>query len=151
MPDPDFPLTEGNDIDFHIESIDFRLENEAALKEWILQVIAAEGGRLSFIHYVFCSDEFLHKINLEYLQHDTYTDIITFPYREDIIESDIFISIDRIKENAEQFGVTFQEELYRVIIHGVLHLLGFGDKTDEEKSIMRSKENQYVALILSTD
>ena len=147
MSDPDFPLFQENSIDFHVEAIDFQLESEKALKDWILQVIRAENGQLHFIHYVFCSDEYLHQINVEYLQHDTYTDIITFPYREDLIESDIFISIDRVRENAIQFSVPFTTELHRVIIHGVLHLLCFGDKTPEEKSVMRAKEDHYVSLL----
>ncbi len=144
MPDPNFPDFEEKSIDFHTEDIDFQIAEEAGLKNWIQDTITREGGELSFLNYIFCSDQYLHKMNIEYLQHDTYTDIITFPYREDKIESDIFISIDRVRENAEKFGVAFEEELYRVIIHGVLHLLGFGDKTEEEKKKMRAKENEYI-------
>ncbi len=147
MPDPNFPELEEKTIDFHTEDIDFQISDEASLKDWIQDTIEKEGGQLSFLNYIFCSDPYLHKINVEYLQHDTYTDIITFPYREDKIESDIFISVDRIRENAEKYEVPFEEELFRVIIHGVLHLLGFGDKTEEEKLKMRAKENEYIQLL----
>lgn len=144
MSTPNFPDLAGKSIDFHVEDIDFQLTDETALLDWILATIDQEGGQLGFLNYIFCSDEYLHKINMEYLQHDTYTDIITFPYSEEQIESDIFISIDRVKENAEKFAVPFKEELHRVMIHGVLHLLGFGDKTDDEKKIMRAKEEEYI-------
>ena len=148
MHDPNFPEPEGNTIDFHSEDIDFQIAAESAVKDWIRSIIEQEGGQLSFLNYIFCSDEYLHKINMEYLQHDTYTDIITFPYREDKIESDIVISIDRVKENAKKFEVPFEEELHRVIIHGVLHLLGFGDKTSAEQKKMRTKENEYIRLLV---
>ena len=147
MFEPKFPEMETNAIDFYSEDVDFEPGQPDALRDWIFDVIQKEGGQLGFIQYVFCSDEYLHQINLDFLQHDTYTDIITFPYSEEQIESDIFISIDRIKENAQVFGVTFEEELHRVMVHGVLHLLGFGDKTVEEKDLMRAKENEYILLV----
>ncbi len=97
------------------------------------------------ITFVFCSDDYLLKLNKDYLQHDYFTDIITFDYCEkNIISGDIFISIDRIKENARQYNVTFENELQRVMIHGVLHLVGYKDKSEEEKKIMREKENFYL-------
>ena len=102
-------------------------------------------GELSF---VFCSDEYLLKMNIDYLKHDFYTDVITFDYSEgDIISGDVFISIDRIKENAEKYNVTFENELQRVMIHGVLHLVGYKDKTEEELKQMREKESQYLNIL----
>jgi probable rRNA maturation factor len=107
-----------------------------------MKIIQEEGQRLVALTFIFCSDEYLHKINVEYLDHDTLTDIITFPYRQlPEVEGDIFISLDRIKENARQFDTSFENELLRVIIHGVYHLCGYGDKSEEEAVTMRSKEN----------
>ena len=134
-------------LTFHTEDIDFELENTEKIEQWILQTIDEEGGTLSFINYIFCSDTYLHRINIEYLNHDTYTDIITFPYSDETIESDIFISIDRIHENAKTFNVTFERELHRVMIHGVLHLLGYGDKTEEEQKAMRTREDFWLGKI----
>ena len=131
-------------LTFHTEDIDFELDNTKKVEQWILQTIENEGGILSFINYIFCSDTYLHRINVEYLDHDTYTDIITFPYSDETIESDIFISIDRIRENAKTFNVTFERELHRVMIHGVLHLLGYGDKTEEEQKRMRAREDFWL-------
>lgn len=103
-------------------------------------------GELSFI---FCSDEYLLKMNNEYLRHDYYTDVITFDYTEkEIITGDIFISVDRIKENALKYNTTFENELQRVMIHGVLHLVGYNDKTEEEQKEMTKKENQYLNINL---
>ncbi len=131
-------------ITFHTEDIDFELENTEKIEQWILQTIDEEGGTLSFINYIFCSDTYLHRINVEYLKHDTYTDIITFPYSDETIESDIFISIDRIRENAKTFNVPFERELHRVMIHGVLHLLAYADKTEEEQQVMRAREDFWL-------
>ncbi len=136
------------EIHFTYEDTEFRIQEEEVLEEWIKQIIITEGHSLDVITYVFCSDEYLHKINMEYLNHDTYTDIITFPLSDENIESDIFISIDRIKENALLFQIPFLTELYRVIIHGVLHLCGFGDKTETEKKIMRSKEEESISELM---
>lgn len=130
-------------ISFFSEDIDFSLHNPAVIQSWIQQVIEEHECLLSFLNFIFCSDEYLHSLNMEYLQHDTLTDIITFPYQDaPRIEGDIFISIERVRENAQVFGVPFSEELSRVIIHGVLHLCGFGDKTSEEKLQMRAKEEE---------
>lgn len=134
---------------FNTEELDFSLTNEQLIKDWVAQTIIAEDNILGEVSYIFCSDEYLHKINMEYLQHDTYTDIITFDYSElNVISSDIFISIDRVKENALTYKKTFEEELNRVLIHGVLHLLGYKDKTDEEAKLMRAKEDFYLNLLL---
>lgn len=127
---------------------DFRLTDEQKTETWIQSVIESYGFKLGEISYVFCSDEYLHKLNVEFLQHDTYTDIISFDYTlGKTILGDIYISIDRVKENALEFNVPFNNELHRVIIHGVLHYLGNKDKTEEEKIEMRSKENKCLSLL----
>lgn len=136
-----------SDLSFFSENILFNLSNEAAVSTWIFNVIFAEKKTVGNISYVFCTDEYLHKLNLEHLNHDTYTDIITFDYCEgDLMQGDIFISIDRVKENAEKFKVSFEEELRRVLVHGVLHLVGYKDKSDEEAREMRVKEDFYLSL-----
>jgi rRNA maturation RNase YbeY len=106
------------------------------------------GFELENLTYIFCSDEYLHQINLDYLDHDTYTDIITFNNADEagIIESDIFISIDRVKENAEALNIPFTDELHRVMVHGVLHLIGFDDKTDDLKQKMQQEEDRSLAV-----
>ena len=135
-------------IDFETEDINFELTNYQQVSEWIKQVIHKYNYQLGALTFIFCSDDYLHKINLEYLDHDTLTDIITFDNadEEGIIEGDIFISFDRVKENAQDLNVSFEDELHRVIIHGVLHLLGIDDKTPELKAIMRIKENESLQL-----
>lgn len=137
-------------INFHVEDIDFKLQQKLKLKNWLKSVIEAEGFVLGDINYVFCSDEYLLKINVEYLDHDYLTDIITFDNSEDedLIEGDIFISIDRVVDNAKTFQVSTEHELRRVLVHGVLHLCGYLDKTDEEEKLMREKENHYLQLFL---
>lgn len=147
MPSPseDAFLTEA--IQFVNEDVDFELGKKTLLRHWIQQIIQNENSHLASITYIFCSDEYLHQINLDYLNHDTYTDIITFSLSEDEIESDIFISIDRVKENASQFNIDFHTELRRVMIHGVLHLCGFKDKTSEEQEHMTAKENEALNIL----
>jgi len=137
-----------SNISFFYEGIDYQIVEPSATKQWISSIIQQEGFTIDSINYIFCSDEYLLKINQEYLQHDTYTDIITFDQseEEDIIAGDIFISIDRIRENSKTFNVSEYDELCRVLIHGVLHLMGQGDKTEEEKSIMRKKEEACLSL-----
>ncbi|MGB0862084.1 MAG: rRNA maturation RNase YbeY [Saprospiraceae bacterium] len=132
-------------VQFYSEEIDFELENEEAIIDWILKGIKDEGSSLKRVTYVFCSDEYLYEVNMKYLNHDTYTDIITFPMNYNPIESDIFISIDRIKDNAKELNVSFKDELHRVIIHGVLHLIGYDDKTNEAQLLMTQKENEFLA------
>ena len=135
-------------ITFHQEDISFRLKKIKKIKSWITQSIALEKNVLGDLNYIFCSDTYLHKINLEYLKHDTLTDIITFDYSEKKQNSgDIFISIDRIKENAIKFKQSIENELNRVLIHGVLHLLGYKDKTPKDKELMRAKEDFYLTLL----
>lgn len=133
-------------INFHYEN-DFSLENEAQISNWIHNVIKSESKELAEINYIFCDDEYLHKINLQFLNHDTLTDIITFDNCVgNNIQSDIFISTERVLENASEFKVSFQDELKRVIIHGVLHLCGYKDKSDEEAQLMRQKENEKINM-----
>lgn len=134
-------------ITFNYET-DFELNTEEKTSAWIQKVIESENKKLGEINYIFCDDEYLHKINVEFLSHDNYTDIISFDYTMGtIINGDIYISVDRVKENAEQFGVSFNNELHRVIIHGVLHYLGWKDKTETEKTAMRNKENDCLLVL----
>ena len=135
-------------INFYSEDIEFSLPNHSIVFDWINNAIVSEAKVLRHLNFIFCSDSYLHKINVEYLNHDTFTDVITFPYAEGkTIEGDIFISIDRIKENAKAFDVSFEDELHRVIIHGTLHLLGYLDKTTEDKIQMTQKENEYLSRL----
>ena len=131
-------------IEFHNE-IEFVLQNQGELQRWIKKVITSENKEIGEINYIFCSDEYLMERNMKYLNHDTLTDIITFNYcKGKIITSDIMISIDRVKENSIIFDNSFSEELHRVMVHGILHLIGYDDKTEKEKNLMREKENFYL-------
>jgi len=131
-------------INFNYET-DIHLPNENILSQWISNVILAEGFKEDEINYVFCDDVYLHKINLEFLKHDTLTDIISFDYSVGkILQGDIFISTERVVDNAKDFDVSFQDELHRVIVHGVLHYCGYKDKTDTDAKVMRDKENFYL-------
>jgi probable rRNA maturation factor len=141
----DFDTTD-EPIIFNVEDIDFELPDSEAVIAWIHRVAASEDKRIGAVSYIFCSDDYLIELNKEYLNHDTLTDIITFPYSKTPIEGDIFISIDRVKDNAKDFGVAFEQELKRVIIHGVLHLCGYGDKTKAQAAVMRQKEDTALAL-----
>ena len=133
-----------NTISFHYET-DFLLENTESFIRWIKNVILEENKELGEVNYIFCDDKYLLKKNIKYLDHDTLTDIITFNYCEgDMISSDIMISVERVMENSSIFENSFSEELNRVIVHGILHLVGYNDKTEEEKEIMRKKEDYYV-------
>lgn len=133
-------------IDFHFKS-DFIIEDSTNYVDWINRIIASEGCELGHIDYIFCSDADLLKLNLEYLNHDTLTDIITFDYTNGkIISGDIFISTERVVENAAKFEVDFVNELHRVMSHGLLHLMGYGDKSEEESKIMRQKEEEKIEL-----
>ena len=135
-------------ISFNYEN-DFKLNNEEELTRWISGVIVSEGCTEDEINYVFCDDEYLHKLNVEFLNHDTLTDIISFDYSMGkTLQGDIFISIERVQDNAKDFKVEFTEELQRVLVHGILHYCGYKDKTEEEAKLMRSKENFYLAKLL---
>lgn len=134
-------------ITFNYET-DFTLSDENKITHWLIECVEKEGFELGEINYIFCDDNYLHKINVEFLNHDTLTDIISFDYTlGKLISGDIFISIDRVAENAKEFNVTFDEELHRVIIHGVLHYMKYKDKTEEEKTLMRNKENECLKLL----
>lgn len=113
----------------------------------IEKLVTNEDRTLGDVNYILCSDAYLLDINRQYLNHDYYTDVISFDYCEDnVISGDIFISVDTVADNAKEYGVTFEKELARVMIHGVLHFVGYNDKSDEEVPVMRAKENQYLSL-----
>lgn len=135
-------------IHFFTEDIYFTLQQKSAIRQWISSTVQAETYRLKELNFIFCSDAYLLEMNQGYLNHDTYTDIITFDNSEEegMIVGDIFISIERIRENAAKFKVSVTDELHRVMIHGVLHLLGYADKGKEKKAQMTDKENQYLSL-----
>ena len=135
-------------ITYHTEDVDFQLLKKLPLSNWIKKTVEIEGKTLGTVTYIFCSDMYLHKMNVEHLDHDTLTDIITFPYNNNPIEGDIFISIDRVKDNAKDFKTTFDNELHRVMIHGILHLCGYKDKTEEEGKLMRQKEDECLARLI---
>ena len=126
----------------------FSLKTEPAVTKCVKALVKQELREIGDITFVFCDDNYLHKINLEFLDHDTYTDIITFDYSvgNEVI-SEVYISIDRVAENAKKYSQTFENEIHRVMIHGVLHLCGYNDKLAEDKQIMRDKENHYLSLL----
>ena len=137
-------------IHFFSEDIEFSLEHQSVIEEWIQQVIAEAGQSINEINYIFCSDDYLLQINQDFLDHDYYTDIITFDNREEEEEeilADIFISVDRVQDNAAQLKQDLRTELHRVMIHGIHHLLGQGDKTEAEKSQMREREEASLSLL----
>ena len=139
-----------SNINFFSEEVDFKLPNKTSIVNWIKKIIALESNReIININYIFCSDDFLSQINFKYLTHNTLTDIITFNNSDDdhFIDSDIYISIDRVFENSLSFNADRMDELHRVMIHGILHLLGYKDSNDNEKKIMRKKENECLNLL----
>ena len=133
-------------ISFNYET-DFELENEAQYEDWISRIIESEGFNEGEINYIFCDDDYLHKINVEYLDHDTLTDIISFDYTVgNLIQGDIFVSVERVQDNAKDFNVSFEEELKRVLSHGVLHYCGYKDKSPKDEALMRSKEEEKMQM-----
>lgn len=133
-------------INFFYEN-DFKLTNELEFTNWIVRVIQSENKELHEINYIFCNDDYLYNINVQYLNHDTLTDIITFDNCVgNKLQSDIFISTERVEDNAKDFNVSFDNELKRVVIHGVLHLCGYKDKTEDEASLMRNKEEEKINM-----
>lgn len=136
-------------IQFFTEDISFSLSNDEAVSLWLMEVATKHEREVEQLNYIFCSDEFLLQVNKDYLQHDYYTDVITFDNSEpdDDIEGDIFISIDRVRENADIQSNTFYAELHRVMVHGLLHLLGFNDKTADEENDMREREDACLSLL----
>lgn len=130
---------------FHFEDVEFELPDEEALTSWVTAIAKTEGKPVREVNCIFCSDEHLRQINVAYLDHDYYTDIITFPYAEPgVVEGDLFISSERVADNAQNNNVCFLHELCRVIAHGVLHLAGYGDKSVDEERLMRQKEDFYL-------
>jgi len=134
-------------ITFNSET-SFTLNNQNKLVKWIGDVVSSEGFQVGEINYIFCDDSYLNKINQEFLNHDTFTDIISFDYtlgKE--VGGDIFISIERVLENAEKFNEVFENELHRVMIHGILHFIGYKDKTKKDKTLMRTKEDEKIFIL----
>lgn len=133
-------------ISFNYE-LDFTLENEQSYEDWLSEVITSENKTEGEINYIFCDDDYLLEINQQYLDHDTLTDIISFDYSiGNDLHGDIFISIDRVKENALDFNVSFEEELKRVMVHGVLHYCGYKDKSENDEKLMRQKEDEKIKM-----
>ncbi|WP_177761811.1 rRNA maturation RNase YbeY [Flavobacterium sp. I3-2] len=133
-------------ITFNYET-DFELKNESDYEAWIEAIIESEDYTEGEVNYIFCDDEYLHKINVEYLDHDTLTDIISFDYTiGNLISGDIFISIERVKENAKEYEVSFEKELLRVMSHGILHYCGYKDKSEDDSNLMRQKENEKMGM-----
>ncbi|WP_242092409.1 rRNA maturation RNase YbeY [Aestuariivivens sediminicola] len=134
-------------IDFIYET-DFRLANEDRISRWITDSIKSEGFKEGDITYVFCNDDYLYQINVEYLNHHTYTDIISFDYKlGKTLHGEIYISVDRVKDNAKRYNVEFYNELCRVMIHGILHYCGYKDKSENEIELMREKEDYYLSVL----
>ncbi|MCC5946614.1 MAG: rRNA maturation RNase YbeY [Bernardetiaceae bacterium] len=133
-------------IFFFSEQIDFDIANPDAYRKWLNLLIQEEEMQLENLNYIFCDDNYLHDMNMRYLQHDTLTDVITFDFSdiENILHGDIFISISRVRDNAQDLNIDFKYELQRVMAHGVLHLCGYGDKHEDEIILMREKENYYI-------
>ncbi|MFY0602400.1 MAG: rRNA maturation RNase YbeY [Flavobacteriaceae bacterium] len=124
---------------------DFSLAQEEAVSNWIIEALEAEGFDYEDINFIFCNDEYLLKLNKKYLNHDTFTDIISFDYSiGNVVSGDIFISTERVSDNANKYQVSFENELHRVIIHGILHFMGYNDKSEDETLLMREKENQAI-------
>jgi rRNA maturation RNase YbeY len=135
-------------ITFEFESTPGFSIEETLIKDWLEGVVNKESKILSNLSFTICSDEFLLQINKEHLNHDFYTDIITFPYSYEPIESDIYISIDRVEDNAKAFSVSTKQEFARVLVHGVLHMCGYDDHSEEDKKLMREKEDHYLASLV---
>ncbi|EAQ39676.1 hypothetical protein MED134_09296 [Dokdonia sp. MED134] len=125
----------------------FELVNPEQIISWLEVVISAEKKIVGELNYIFCDDAYLHKINVDFLDHDTFTDIISFDYTQgNVVSGDMYISVERVEENAQDFNCSFRDELSRVMVHGILHYCGYKDKSIEEAKLMRSKENTYLAL-----
>ena len=133
-------------INFNYES-DFTLDNEEVISTWLSAVIVSENKNEGEINYIFCDDEYLHKINVEYLDHDTLTDVISFDYTMgNEISGDVFVSVERVLDNSKDYNTSFDEELKRVLVHGVLHYCGYKDKSEEDEALMRNKEEEKLAM-----
>ncbi|MCF8239522.1 MAG: rRNA maturation RNase YbeY [Saprospiraceae bacterium] len=145
---PDWPGSPSEaGVFFDAEDVDFSLPDEAVSSAWLLEAIRDEERTAGVISIIFCSDEYLHQMNVQYLDHDTLTDVITFPYSDELISGDIFISIDRVAENAIGHSISFLHEMHRVMVHGVLHLIGYHDDDPEKKAAMREREDHYLSRL----
>ena len=134
-------------IRYFCEDIKFTYKNKLANNRWLKMVAGSEIRKIVDINVIFCSDNYILDVNMKYLQHDYFTDIITFDYCEGkVLSGDLSISVDSVRENSIEFGTDFEEELHRVIVHGVLHLIGYDDHTEEDKKVMRQKENYYLQM-----
>lgn len=134
-------------IFFHTEEIDFQLKKKKKVRNWLTELAKTEDKIIEELNYIFCSDEYLLEVNKEHLDHDYFTDVITFDYCENkVISGDIFISIDRVKENAKSFSKSFKNELRRVMAHGLLHLMGYKDKNEADEAEMRKMEDFALEL-----
>ncbi len=137
------------DISFQVQDVQFTLKNKQVIRQWIAEVAAKEEFSIAPINYIFCSDAHLLDMNKQFLNHNYFTDIISFDYTQGKrLSGDIFISIDRVADNAQTYKTTFEAELHRVIIHGVLHFMGYKDKTPVDEKKMRSKENSALKLLV---
>lgn len=135
-------------VSYYTQDIDFTFKNRRLTNRWLKMVAESEIKVLGDISIVFCSDNYILSVNMQYLQHDYFTDIITFDYCEgNVLSGDLVISVDSVRENAHFYGIEFPDELNRVIVHGLLHLIGYNDHTDEEKKLMRSKEDYYLDIL----
>ncbi|MCX6234746.1 MAG: rRNA maturation RNase YbeY [Bacteroidetes bacterium] len=137
-----------DNIQFFNEDISYRLRNKKSLRSWIKDTIHHENRITGSLNFIFCSDQILYKLNISYLEHDSFTDVIAFDYSDEngVVSGDIYISIDRVKENAWQYKVIFKDELHRVMIHGLLHLMNYTDDTLKKKNLMRRNENKYLNM-----
>ena len=134
-------------VSFYFEDIKFVFRQKTLTRKWLKLVAESEICRIGDISVIFCSDNYILDINQKYFGHDYFTDIITFDYREgDRLSGDLFISVDSVRENSIEYGTAFNDELNRVIVHGLLHIIGYDDHTDEDIKVMRSKENYYLSL-----
>tara|TARA_R110002072_G_scaffold129589_2_gene268165 strand:+ start:63 stop:485 length:423 start_codon:yes stop_codon:yes gene_type:complete len=134
-------------VSFYSEQTNFSVSNESQITDWLISVCQKEGKTLSEVSIILCSDDYLLEVNRKHLNHDYYTDVITFDYSEETaISGDVFISVDRVQENAQSVGADMVDELHRIIVHGILHLLGYTDKTSSTKEEMTSKEDFYLSL-----
>ncbi len=135
-------------IEFNFET-DFELKNKSNLQKWISRIIISEGFELGEIVYIFCDDEYLHKLNMEFLNHDTLTDILSFDYHiGKQINGEIYISVERVADNSKDFETNFDDELHRVMIHGILHFCGYKDKSETDEQSMRNKENESLKTLM---
>ena len=151
--DPYWPETDADEsgIFFTCHDIELDLHDAESWADWIHEVLEDEGFELARVDYIFCSDEFLLEVNRTHLDHDFYTDIITFPLNSNPVMAEIYISIERVKENAASFFKSFDDELHRVMIHGILHLVGYDDHEEHDVEIIRKKEEEYVKRVMSEE